>query len=133
MAAITAGELASVLKLTLRGDPRTPLEGAATLEEAGPRHLSFIAAPKYFAAADRSQAGCLIAPAWGGADGRPVLESETPRAHFAAALAFLYPAEELQPGIHPSAVIETGAHIDPSAEIGPGAVIRSGAFVNCSI
>ena len=41
MAAITAGELAAALKLTLRGDPQTPLEAAATLEEAGPRHLSF--------------------------------------------------------------------------------------------
>jgi len=130
MAAITAGELAAALKLTLRGDPQTPLEAAATLEEAGPRHLSFIAAPKYFPAADRSQAGCLIAPpAWGGADARTVLESETPRAHFAAALAVLYPPDELQPGIHPSAVIETGAHIDPSAEIAPGAVIRAGAFI----
>jgi UDP-3-O-[3-hydroxymyristoyl] glucosamine N-acyltransferase len=130
MAAITAGELAGSLKLNLRGDPRTPLEGAATLEEAGPRHLSFIAAPKYFPAGDRSEAGCLIAPpAWRGPDGRAVLESETPRAHFAAALAILFPPDELQPGIHPSAVIETDAHIDPSAEIGPGAVIRAGAFV----
>lgn len=130
MAGITAGELAAALKLNLRGDPQTPLDGAATLEEAGPRRLSFIASPKYFAAADRSQAGCLIAPlAWRDSSGRAVLESETPRAHFAAALAVLYPLDELRPGIHTSAVIEAEAHVDPSAEVGPGAVIRATAFV----
>jgi UDP-3-O-[3-hydroxymyristoyl] glucosamine N-acyltransferase len=130
MAAITAGELAAALNLNLRGDPQIPLEGAATLEQAGPTQLSFVASAKYFPEADRSRAGGLIAPpAWRAADGRVVLESETPRAHFAAALAVLYPPEELQPGIHASAVVEIGAHIDPSAEVGPGAVIRAGAFV----
>jgi UDP-3-O-[3-hydroxymyristoyl] glucosamine N-acyltransferase len=130
MAAITAGELAAALNLNLRGDPQTQLEGAATLEEAGPRRLSFVAAPKYFLAAERSQAGCLIAPPdWRGGHARAVLESETPRAHFAAALAVLYPPEELHAGIHASAVVEIDARVDPSAEIGPGAVIRAGAFV----
>ncbi len=128
--ATTAGELAAALKLNLRGDPRTPLEGAATLEEAGPQHLSFVASAKYFTTAEHSRAGCLIAPAaWASADGRAVLESETPRAHFAAALSVLYPSQELQPGVHPYAVIETGARVDPSAEIGPGVVVRAGAVV----
>ena len=37
MAAITAGELAAALKLSLRGDPGAQLKGAATLEQAGGR------------------------------------------------------------------------------------------------
>jgi len=130
MVAITAGELAAVLKLSLRGDPAISLEGAATLEQAGPAQLSFVASAKYFAEADRSRAGCLIAPpSWPAAHGRVVLESETPRAHFAAALAVLYPPDKLQPGIDASAIIDANVHIDPSAEVGPGAVIRAGALV----
>lgn len=130
MAVITAGELAAILKLSLRGDRQMPLEGAATLEQAGPAQLSFVASAKYFPDADRSRAGCLIAPpAWRASDERTVLDSETPRAHFAAALGVLYPRDKLRPGIHASAVIDEDVHIDPSAEVGPGAVIRAGAFI----
>jgi UDP-3-O-[3-hydroxymyristoyl] glucosamine N-acyltransferase len=130
MPEMTAGELADALKLPLRGDPRTALKGAATLEEALPEQLSFIASRKYFAPAEHSRAGCLIAPPeWLPAENRAVLESHTPRAHFAAALAILYPAVKTRPGVHASAVIETGARVDASAEIGPFVEIRSGSFV----
>ncbi len=49
--------------------------------------------------------------------GQTIIESPQPRAHFAQALALLFPAPAIRPGIHPSAVIEEGAHVDPSAEI----------------
>jgi UDP-3-O-[3-hydroxymyristoyl] glucosamine N-acyltransferase len=130
MSEITAGELAAVLKLPLRGDPQLALRGAATLEEALPEQLSFIASPRYFAAAEHSRAGCLIAPAeWLPVENRAVLESQTPRAHFAAALAILYPPAEVTRGIHASAVVESGAHVDASAEIGPFVQVCAGAFV----
>ncbi len=129
MAETTAGELASALKLKLRGDPKTTIVGAATLDEATDRQISFVASPKYFEAAENSRAGCLIAPPAFGAEGRAVMESEAPRAHFAQALAILYPAQPVCAGIHPGAIVEPGAHIDESAEIGAGAVIRGGAWI----
>jgi len=117
-AELTTGDLAAHLHLPLRGDPGRQLTGAATLEDAGPYQLAFASGPKYFDAAARSAAGCIIAaPELPGADGQTIIESPQPRAHFAQALALLFPAPPVRPGIHASAVIEEGAHVDPSAEI----------------
>jgi len=114
----SAGDLAAHLQLPLRGDAGRQLTGAATLEDAGPHQLAFASGPKYFDAAARSAAGCIIVPPeFSGAIDQIIIESPQPRAHFAQALALLFPAAALHPGIHPSAVIEEGAQVDPSAEI----------------
>jgi UDP-3-O-[3-hydroxymyristoyl] glucosamine N-acyltransferase len=129
---MTAGELALLLNLSLRGDETRPVEGAATLEDAGPVHLAFVGAAKFFEAGKLSKAGCLIAlPDYPAAEGQTVIDSPHPRAHFAEALSALYPGPELQPGVHPSAVVNAGAEIHPTAIIGPhatiGADVRIGA------
>ena len=130
MSEITAGELAAQLCLPLRGDAGRLLTGAATLENAGPGDLAFAGGPKYFEAAIRSAAGCIIAtPEFPGTDAQTVIESSQPRAHFAQALALLYPARPICPGIHPSAVIEQGARIDPTAEVGPFVTIGRNARI----
>ena len=89
---MTAGELAALLKLPLRGDPARRLEGAAVLEQAERSHLAFVGAAKYFAGGLRSGAGCLIAPPeYLGTEQQTILASSQPRAHFAKALSILYP------------------------------------------
>jgi UDP-3-O-[3-hydroxymyristoyl] glucosamine N-acyltransferase len=114
----SSGELAAHLHLPLRGDAGRLLTGAATLEDAQPHQLAFASGQKYFDAAARSAAGCVIAPPeFPGADGQTIIESPQPRAHFAQALALLFPVPALNPGIHPTAVVEEGARVDPSAEI----------------
>jgi UDP-3-O-[3-hydroxymyristoyl] glucosamine N-acyltransferase len=126
----SAGELAQSLGLMLRGDRSRRLSGAAMLEDAGPEHLAFVASPKYFDAGRQSAAGCIIAPPEFLDDvGRTTIPSPQPRAHFAQALALLYPARNLCPGIHSSACIETGAHIDATAEMGPFVTIGAGARI----
>lgn len=130
MSEITAGELAARLGLPLRGDAGRLLTGAALLEEAGPDQIAFAGGPKYFEAAARSRAGCIIAtPEFTGVDGQTVIESPQPRAHFAQALALLYPARPICAGIHPSAVVEEGASIDPTAQIGPFVTIGRNARI----
>ena len=130
MSEITAGELAAHLGLPLRGDAGRLLTGAATLEDAGPGDVAFAGGPKYFAAAARSSAGCIIAtPEFPGVDGQTIIESPQPRAHFAQALALLYPVREVCAGVHPSAVIEEGARIDRTAEVGPFVTIGRNARV----
>ena len=131
MPRITTGELAAALGLPLRGDANVVIAAAAGLEEAGPEDLAFAGSPKFHAAAQASSAGCLIASAdFPDSAGRPVLESPQPRAHFAQALALLYPQRSAVPGIHPSAVIAATAWIDPSAEIGPFVVIGGGSRIS---
>jgi UDP-3-O-[3-hydroxymyristoyl] glucosamine N-acyltransferase len=100
------------------------------LEDAAPDQLAFAGGPKYFDAALRSAAGCIIAPPeFDGAPGQTVIESPQPRAHFAQALSLLYPAQLVTAGIHSSASIAPDAVIDPSAEIGPFVTISSQARI----
>src|ERR1700722_15511075 len=115
MSELTAHELAAQLGLPLHGDPGRWVTGAATLEDAGVHQLAFAGGPKYFETAKLSNAGCIIAtPDFTGADGQTIIKSPQPRAHFAQALALLYPARMVRAGVHPSAVIEQGARVDPT-------------------
>lgn len=120
MAELTTGELAALLGLPLRGDPDRRIAGAAVLEEAARWQLAFVGGPKYFEAGRASRAGCLIAPPdFTAGENQNVIESPQPRAHFAQALAALYPPDSLQPGIAASATVDPLAVIHPTAEIGP--------------
>jgi UDP-3-O-[3-hydroxymyristoyl] glucosamine N-acyltransferase len=127
---LTAGDLASYLRLPLRGNPATRITAAAMLDDAGPQHLAFAGSPKYFETAARSAAGCIIAlPEFENVPGQTVIESPQPRAHFAQALPLLYPPRSIVPGIHPSAVVESDATIDSGSEVGPFATIGNGARI----
>jgi UDP-3-O-[3-hydroxymyristoyl] glucosamine N-acyltransferase len=127
---LTAGELAALLRLPLRGNTDRRLTGAAMLEDAGPEHLAFAGGPKYFDAAARSMAGCIIAvPEFTGANGQTIIESLQPRAHFAQALSLLYPAPEIRPGLHPSVIVGEDAQIDPTSQVGPFVTIGRNARI----
>jgi UDP-3-O-[3-hydroxymyristoyl] glucosamine N-acyltransferase len=127
---LTTGQLAAMLQLPLYGDRDRRLAGAAVLEEAGPEHLAFAGGPKFFEAAARSAAGCIIAPPeFTGANGQTVIASPQPRAHFAQALTILYPVRTASPGIHASVCVEEGASVDPTAAIGPYVTIGRGARI----
>ncbi|HWE49655.1 MAG TPA: UDP-3-O-(3-hydroxymyristoyl)glucosamine N-acyltransferase [Bryobacteraceae bacterium] len=130
MIGLSAGELAGQLGLQLQGDETRLIRAAAMLEDAGPGDLAFIGNPKFFAAGTASQAGCLIALAdYPAAPAQTVLISPQPRAHFAQALALLYPDKELHPGIHTTAIVDPSAHVDPSAEIGAFVCIGPGVTI----
>ncbi|MDP9169581.1 MAG: UDP-3-O-(3-hydroxymyristoyl)glucosamine N-acyltransferase, partial [Acidobacteriota bacterium] len=130
MAEWTAGSIAARLGLTLSGEADTPLGGAAALDQAGPHDLAFIGHEKLFEAGTKSGAGCLIAPArFQPRAGQTVISSPQPRAHFAQALALLYPAPPVRPGIHSMAVIAPGARVHPDAEIGAFVSIGSGSQI----
>jgi UDP-3-O-[3-hydroxymyristoyl] glucosamine N-acyltransferase len=130
MAEWTVGDLAAYLRLPLHGDAGRRITGAAMLEDAGPEHVAFAGHPRYFEAAARSAAGCIIAlPEFAGAAGQTVIESPQPRAHFALALLVLYPERRIKPGIHPTACVEEGAKIDPYAAVGAFVTIGSGARI----
>jgi UDP-3-O-[3-hydroxymyristoyl] glucosamine N-acyltransferase len=132
--AITASELAARLGLRLRGNGNRHITAAAAIEDAGPDDLTFISHPKYFDAGLNSDAGCFIAsPDFPATSSHTVIESAQPRAHFAQALALLYPAPPIHAGIHPSAVIHPSAAVDPTAEIGPFAAIGHNAKIGARV
>jgi len=143
-AALTVGELARKLGAALEGDADRELTGAAALDAAGPRDLTFAGAPKLFEKA-RSSAACIIAPQeYTGSPGQTVLRATEPRVLFAQALRWLYPEAPFRPGVHASAVVlsavaadqlEIGAHavIGENCVIGRGSRIGAGVSIGNSV
>jgi UDP-3-O-[3-hydroxymyristoyl] glucosamine N-acyltransferase len=122
--AVTLGELAVRFGLELRGDPDVPLERVATLANAGPGDLSFLANPRYRAQLGATRAAAVIVNAAAAPECPvPALVCENPYAAYARIAALLYPTPALVAGVHPSAVVAAGARIDPTAQVGPQCVI----------
>jgi len=86
------------------------LHGVAPLQSAGPEQVSFLDNRRYAAALAQTRAGAVIV--------HPDLVAKVPAG-----------AIPLRAGVHPHAVVEAGAEIDPTAEIGPFAVIGAGARI----
>jgi UDP-3-O-[3-hydroxymyristoyl] glucosamine N-acyltransferase len=127
---LTLSYLAERLGAELRGDGDIVVSAVATLEQARPGELSFLANPKYrrHLAGTRASAVVLAAD---DAAACPVaaLVAEHPYLCYARAARSLHPAPRLESGIHPSAVVDPAARIDPSAHIGALCVIDAGAEV----
>ena len=129
-ATIKLGQLAEFLGATLRGDPEKAITGLATLQEAGPAQLSFLANPQYRKYLAGSQAAALLlkaADAEGFAGNALVVPD--PYAAYARVSHLFDPKPKAAAGIHPTAVIAADAVVDPAASIGAFVVIESGAQI----
>lgn len=129
-ATIKLGQLAEFLGATLRGDPEKVITGLATLQEAGPAQLSFLANPQYRKyLADSRAAVLLLKPADADGFAGDALIVPDPYLAYARISHLFDPKPKSAPGIHPSAVIAADAVVDPTASIGPFVVIESAARV----
>ena len=134
----TAIELAKQFQASLVGEASLAFNGLAPLEQAQSDQISFLSNPLYRQQASDSSAGALIVsqsdldflqsnPGTHVAK-RVYFVSKNPYAtfarmaqHFAKETAPLY-----QPGVHPSAVIDSSASIPASCHIGPFVHIAAG-------
>jgi UDP-3-O-[3-hydroxymyristoyl] glucosamine N-acyltransferase len=119
------GELAVRFALELRGDPEYRVSHVATLAQAAPGSLSFLADSRHRRELATTRAGAVIlAPADAAACPVAALVTENPRLAFAHMAALLYPEPQYAPAIHPTAVVAAGVHIPASATVGALAVIE---------
>ncbi len=128
------GQLAEFLGATLRGDAEKQITGLATLQEAGPAQLSFLANPQYRKFLPDSQAGAVLLKAADaeGHEGDALLVPDPYLAY--ARISHLFdPKPKAVAGIHPSAVVSADAVVDATASIGPFAVIESGAIIGAGV
>jgi UDP-3-O-[3-hydroxymyristoyl] glucosamine N-acyltransferase len=148
----TLAEIAVLAKAELVDPSRTSqqIKGLASLEEAGPSHLSFFDNLKYAGQLAQSKAGaCLVSPRFEASvpANIAVLRSPQPfRAFVNVARTFhrdtLRPASWVgNDGIAPSAIIDPTAHLEdgvivdplavigPNVEIGAGTVVGAGAVI----
>jgi len=128
------GEIVAVLGGELLGDAAMVVERLEPLSAAGPAAISFLSHPRYRKELLASRAGCVIvAPSMRDeamARGACLVVAD-PYLYFAR-LTQLWKARHSPvqpPGIHPSAVVDAGAHVDATAVIGPLCVVERGARI----
>jgi UDP-3-O-[3-hydroxymyristoyl] glucosamine N-acyltransferase len=127
----SAEQLAERFALQWRGDGQASVEGVSTLAHAGRQQLAFLANPRYRNQLSNSGAGLVVMRAADADDyAGNALVADDPYVAFAKIAALFDPRPVLQPGIHPSAVIDAEAHVDPGAQVGPFTSIGSRSRVN---
>lgn len=127
---VTLAELAQRLEARLVGDGACQVDHVATLEDAGPGAITFLANRKYARHLAATQASAVLLKE-GDAEGvaTNVLIVKDPYVAYARVATLLYPPHDEGSGIHPAAYVDSSAEVHPSAWIGPQAVIEAGAVV----
>ncbi len=130
----TLGQLAERLGATLRGAADKPIHGLATLQDAGPDQLSFLANAHYRKFLAETRAGVVLLTE---ADAKDyvgdVLLVANPYLAFAR-ISHLFDTKPMVPaGVHPTAVVADDAIIDPSACIAAYVVIESGVRIGADV
>ncbi|HSM85373.1 MAG TPA: UDP-3-O-(3-hydroxymyristoyl)glucosamine N-acyltransferase [Candidatus Limnocylindrales bacterium] len=111
------------------------ITGVAAIESATPGQITFIANPKYAAAAKTTQASAIIVDEKFPDIDKPALRTRNPQFAYARAVELFYQLPRYAPGIHPTAVVDPSAKIGSNASIGPYAVIDAGVVIgeNCTL
>ena len=127
-------QIIAALGGTLEGDAAQSINALAPLESAGPQDLSFLSNPRYQQQLAASQAACVIvAPALRDAARArgACIVADDPYVYFARATQLWkkHHSPPVQPGVHPSAVVDGAAVVDPSASVGPLCVVERGAHI----
>jgi UDP-3-O-[3-hydroxymyristoyl] glucosamine N-acyltransferase len=117
-------QIASTLGARLEnGSPGTEITGVAGIEEAGPSQITFVANPKYAAAARTTKAAAVIVAEDFPAIPSAMLRSQNPYLTFARTIALFHQPPKYASGAHPTAVVHATARIGTGAHIGPYVVI----------
>jgi UDP-3-O-[3-hydroxymyristoyl] glucosamine N-acyltransferase len=121
--AFTTAEIAKHLEGEVLGDASATLKGFAPADSARPGDLTFAENEDFFDRAVNSAATAIIADHRFTSTKKILIRVSNARVAFAKAMALFFPERTFTAGIHPTAIVATGAKIDPSAHIGPYCVI----------
>ncbi|MBI4204538.1 MAG: UDP-3-O-(3-hydroxymyristoyl)glucosamine N-acyltransferase [Betaproteobacteria bacterium] len=125
----TLREIAERFGGEIIGDPDTGVRQVATLENASPGTLTFLANERYLQQLKATRAGAVIlGTAMRDATDLPRIVCANPYVYFARVSGLLNPAREPVPGAHATAVVDRSAVVATDVEIGPLAVV--GKHVN---
>src|SRR5690606_18216776 len=130
IAGLRLADLAARIDATLVGNPDQLITGLATLQEARPGELSFLANPKYrkFLASTRASAVILApdqADAWSG----NALLLDNPYNGYALLTALFARRVKRSSGVHPTAIIGEGVSLGKDVSIAAHAVIEAGSRI----
>ena len=123
-------QIASVLDARLEnGSADIEISGVAGIREASPGQLTFVANPKYAAAARTTKASAVIVANDFPAIATAMLRTKNPYLAFARALELFCQPPRYEPGVHPTAVVHPSARVGAGAHIGPYVVIDGGVTI----
>jgi UDP-3-O-[3-hydroxymyristoyl] glucosamine N-acyltransferase len=127
-----AARLGARLDAAATADADTEIIGVCGIEEAGPGQISFVANPKYAAAARTTRAtALLVAEDFPGLPraATAALRVDNPYLAFARAIELFYTPPRHAPGIHPTAVVDPAARLGANAHVGPYAVVGADVVI----
>jgi UDP-3-O-[3-hydroxymyristoyl] glucosamine N-acyltransferase len=133
---LTLADLANKFSLQYNGDGDTVIDGIGTLADATRTQLSFLSNPAYRKQLKSTNAAAVIVTADDAGD-CPVstLVAEDPYVSYAKIAVSFDPRRPPEPGVHPSASIDSTAivgkdvQVGANAVIGPGCEIASACFI----
>ena len=121
---ISLGELAISQGCELIGDPDATVSQVASLRNASPESLSFLASSSYISQLPATKAAAVVLRAESaGACPVAAFISDNPYATYARMAALVCPEPLFAPGVHATAVVADSATIADSAHIAATAVI----------
>jgi UDP-3-O-[3-hydroxymyristoyl] glucosamine N-acyltransferase len=123
-------QIASLLEARLEnGSPEIEISGVAGIKEAGPGQLTFVANPKYAAAARTTKASAVIVATEFPAIAPAMLRCKNPYLAFARALELFCQPPRYAPGVHPTAAVHPSASLGADPHVGPYVVIDQGVTI----
>ncbi|MFA4904884.1 MAG: UDP-3-O-(3-hydroxymyristoyl)glucosamine N-acyltransferase [Candidatus Margulisiibacteriota bacterium] len=116
---MTLAELAALVGGEVQGDPQLRINGVATIEGARKGDLIFVLEKNNLSAALNSSASALVVPKGTDIGKKPAILVKDPRLALARILKeFTPPLFKVEPGIHPSAVVDKTAKLGKNVSIG---------------
>ncbi|MDI6774276.1 MAG: UDP-3-O-(3-hydroxymyristoyl)glucosamine N-acyltransferase [Verrucomicrobiota bacterium] len=128
---ISVAELARTMGGVVEGDGLVAIAGVAGVQDAGPGDITFVARPKYAAAAATTRASAIIVgPDFEGRAPCAVIRVKDVDLAFVTAVALLAPQPvPLAAGIHLAAIIAPDVRLGRDVAIGPYAVLEPGVTI----
>jgi len=123
MPTYTLGQLAEMLGCQVAGDPGIEIAGIATVEDAGPGEITFLANLKYAPHAKQTRASAIIAAAPVKGCEAATLISSNPYYDFSRVLGIFFQPPRPKPGIHPTACVAATASLGHNCSIAAYAVV----------
>jgi UDP-3-O-[3-hydroxymyristoyl] glucosamine N-acyltransferase len=111
------------------GSPDAEITGVAGIENAAVGQLTFVANPKYNAAAKVTRASAVIVDDAFPSIAAATLRTKNPYLAWAKAVELFFQPARYAPGIHPSAAIHSSATIGKDAHIGPFVSVDADAVI----
>jgi UDP-3-O-[3-hydroxymyristoyl] glucosamine N-acyltransferase len=117
------GDVARRIGCELEGDPSIEITGPATIDDAGPGQVTFVANPRYQSKLALSRAAAVVLAPGVEAKGQAVLRAAEPYGAFVRLLELFHEPYAPPVGIDPTARVAPTARIGARASIGAFAVI----------